>query len=64
MCTQRGWLFKWKWNMAITMQRQLMSALIDLFEQVTVKFSVFPDQMKCASNIMLCQHIQDARRIA
>jgi hypothetical protein len=41
-----------------------MPALTNLAQQVVALLGISPDQVKRPVNIMLCQHIQHARRIA
>jgi hypothetical protein len=46
------------------MQCQLMSSVMDLFDQALMLFGMFSHQMKCSAHIVFLQHIEQARRIA
>jgi len=50
--------------MMIAMQRELMSALMDLLHKMWILFNVFPDQEERRMDVMLCQHIQHLRCVA
>ena len=49
--------------MTITVDAELMSALVDLFYQVRIFFNMFPDQKERGVDVMLCQHLQHPRRV-
>lgn len=45
--------------MAITVNAELMSALVDLCYQMRVLLNMFPDQKERPADILLCQHLQN-----
>src|SRR5215208_2525608 len=49
--------------MLITMQCQLMSALMDLLNNVWVLFYTVSNQKERGTYILVCEHIEQARRI-
>ena len=46
------------------MQRELMSALVDLFHKLWVTLNTLPDQEERRMDVVLCQHVQHLRRVA
>jgi hypothetical protein len=50
--------------MTMAVQRELMSALMDLSHKVWMPFNFMSDQKESRADIMLCQYIHHLRRVA
>ena len=58
------WIFQWKCTMAVTMDSELVSLLMNLFDNIWMRFDVLSNQKEGGADLMFCQHIQHLRRIA
>jgi len=56
-------LFKQERQMMITMQRELVSILMDLFYKMRIAFHALSDQKECRPDVVPCKRLQYARRI-
>lgn len=54
---QRVWLFKWKWEMAVTVDSETVSLRVDSLHEMAILSNLVPDQEKCRVDIVFCQHI-------
>lgn len=50
--------------MTITMDSNLMPARVDSLHETLILFDIFPDQKECRTDLVFCQHIQHAWRVA
>jgi hypothetical protein len=55
--------FKWKGNMAVAVQGELVPALVDLPGQVRVALDTFSHQVEGGAHFVPFQHLEQARRI-
>jgi hypothetical protein len=62
-CTQRQWVLQWKRGMPVAVQGKLMTALMDMVDQIWVALGAFPDQVECGTHLVSLQNLQQARRI-
>ncbi len=62
-CVQRQWVFQREGDMPVAVQGKLMSALVDLLDQIRVALDAFPYQVECGTHLVPLQHLQQARRI-
>ena len=56
-------VFKREGQMPITMQRKLMSVLVDLSYHMRIALHALPDQKERGTDIVFCQHIQYLGRV-
>ena len=49
--------------MTITMDAELMSAVVDLLNQLWILLNMLSDQKECRADVMFCQYLQHLRRI-
>src|SRR5690606_34823270 len=61
---QRVWLFKWKREVAMTVDSETVSLCMDSLHEMLVLFNLAPDQEKRGADIVLCQRLQHSRRVA
>ena len=50
--------------MTIAVQRELMSALVDLIHKMRMSLDALSDQKERGADIVLCQNVQHLRRVA
>ena len=64
MLTKHARLFKWKREMTITMNSDLMPALVNLPYKIQVAFQTLSDQEKSCLNFKLRQNFKNSWRVA
>ena len=56
-------MFQWKGEMAIAVDAELMSALVDLRDQMRILLGMLSDQKERSVDVVLRQHLQYLRRV-
>lgn len=64
LSAQSGRVFQRKWDVAITVDSDLMTALMNFFYEPGIILRILADEKERRTDTVLCEHIQYLRRVA